>query len=130
MSPAHELDDAVETALPDAMRLAVVVHDRDADGVREVLQPLATAGDWTGVMALCVALAALVPTDAPCDDLLGWTNVTELVPAGMKRCSTCRRIQPRDRFHRDASQKDGLKPRCKGCISRVRLERLTEEGAA
>lgn len=130
MSPAHELDDAVEAALPDAMRLAVVVHDRDAAGVREVLQPLATAGDWTGVMALCVALGALVPTDAPCDDLLGWTQVTDLIPAGMKRCSTCRRVQRRAAFSKDSSQKDGLKPRCKGCVSRVRLERLAGKGAA
>ena len=142
MSPAHALDVAVEAALPDAMRLAVVVHDRDADGVREVLEPLAAAGDWTGVMALCVALAALTPVDTPYGELIAWTHgpnvpddvyaeIVNLVRPGHKRCSDCREVQPVSEFRQDRRKRDGRKTRCRSCMSTAGRETAGKgEGAA
>ncbi|TYK45204.1 hypothetical protein [Actinomadura decatromicini] len=142
MTAPHELDALVEELLPTAMRLAIVVHDRDQEGAAEVLAPLAEAGDWTRVMALCVALAAMTPVDVPATDLLAWSfgphvtpeqyaQILRIIPEGMKRCTSCREVLPLRVFHRDATKPDGRKARCQYCISETRLASLGRgEGAA
>jgi 5-methylcytosine-specific restriction endonuclease McrA len=34
----------------------------------------------------------------------------------MKQCNTCKETLPLDRFSKKSAAKDGLQPRCKGCI--------------
>ncbi|WP_329521206.1 hypothetical protein [Spirillospora sp. NBC_01491] len=142
MTGQHPGDDRLEAALPTAMWLAIVVHDRDQEGVAAVLEPILKAGDWDRAMELLVALAALVPVDVPAAELLEWSHgphvtdetyaaIVRIVPEGMKRCCTCRDVWPLEAFHRDCTQDDGRKVRCKSCVAEQRRSALSRgEGAA
>lgn len=131
MTAPHALDDLLEEMLPAAMELSVVVRDRDPAGVAAVLDPLFTAGDWLRVKALIIDLAVMIPDDEPYADLLRWTHgpvvddevyaqIVSIVPAGRKRCTTCRDVLPHSEFNKDASTSDGYKTRCRDCIAEAR----------
>lgn len=48
----------------------------------------------------------------------------------MKICCTCRVAKPLDEYHKDSTQSDGKRVRCKACtIAQVRRVRATPEGA-
>ncbi|MFG2001741.1 hypothetical protein ACGFNU_21575 [Spirillospora sp. NPDC048911] len=142
MTAAHPLDDLLEEMLPTALELSVVVRDRDTEAVAAVLAPLLQEGDQSRLAALIIDLAVLVPDDTPIRDLTAWTfgphvpddvyaQIVELNPRpGMKWCLACEDWHRLEEFHKDSSQRDGRKPRCRKSIAQARLERLAAEGAA
>jgi hypothetical protein len=126
MTAGHPLDGLIDAALPGAMQLTVCVHDRDAQGVAEVLAPLLRAGDPEQLSAFMVALAALADPDSPVDDALAWSHENEpmgpqlplgelIVGAGEKPCRECRAVLPLTDFHVDNSRRDGRTGVCRFC---------------
>lgn len=51
------------------------------------------------------------------------------VPAGHKRCKTCQQVKPFEAFGKEAKGKDGLKSRCRSCISYKNKEYAAGAGA-
>src|SRR5687768_16868047 len=127
MTAGHPLDELIDAQLPAAMQLAISVHDRDAEGVTDVLEPLldATDRDWLG--AFMVALASLADPDRSVDDALAWSHdepMGEQLPLGElvigegeKYCPDCAQVLPLEDFHVDNSRKDGRHRTCRQCRS-------------
>lgn len=129
---AHPLDGYLNGMREPAARLVGAVRARDAEMVAELLEPL----DRTGLNALLIFVAALVPDEGSIEELVEWSHgphvpddqlalsIAADLNATPKRCSRCGREGQEEDFARDASKADGRKTQCRACTSELRRERL------
>jgi len=50
----------------------------------------------------------------------GWVHQAALLKRGIRRCIKCKRLQKIDQFHKDRSNKSGVRNDCKKCVCRRR----------
>lgn len=136
MNAAHPLDGLLDDMVWPAARLVGAVRARDPREVAAVLDPL----DRTGLSALLIAVAAMVPDDQTVGQLTLWTHgpvvdqetydqiaVFDVEP-GMKRCHSCGEVWRLEEFNRDKTKADDRKPDCRQCMSKQRKERKNRAG--
>lgn len=78
----EQRDKLLEEMLPQAGQFAVYVRDQDHAAVGALLDPILYPLDLQRLLALLVAVAAMVPADAPQSELTAWTHQLEVVGDG------------------------------------------------
>lgn len=116
-------DAMVARMLPMATDLVIRVHDREPDGIAELVEPMGIQE----LRTLVVVLAAMVPTDARIGDLLAW--VDDPSHLDLKRCCLCGEDKPRVAFTVERRKPDGRRPSCRSCDAAARRETSREVAA-
>lgn len=137
MNTEHPNDALLESMRWPAARLVGAVRARDAEMVAELIEPL----DRTGLHALLIFVAALVPDEGSIEELAEWSHgphvpddqlalsIAADLNAVIKPCSRCHTPRQEEDFARDASKADGRKTQCRACTSELRREGLAGRDA-